>query len=485
MQTWWKIVIFLYICWVEKKNAFRIHQTSRTRWFALKDVWTTNSWSTLPIQQNPAYPDMKQLNEALLQLKRLPPLTFPWEIDSLQNSLSTVAEGKGFLLMGGDCAESFSEFSYDHVKGNYDLLQEMATTLSVGGGTPVITIGRMAGQFAKPRSEAFELRQGISLPSYRGDIINNEEFTSLARTPNPKAMLKAYHQSVQTMNILRALQQLQSNLPEMYHLSLIELLSQPSISRFASFGKLLQELYTLTSTMSVSDSFYTGHECLLLPYEECFVVESEGRWIDSSAHFLWIGERTRQLDHAHVHFLSGIANPIGVKISDKITPLELEALIRRLNPNNIPGKLVLIVRMGAEKVKVHLPGMIDRVKQAGMNVIWCSDPVHSNTIRSSNGFKTRHVDHIRSEIRAFHEVCENKKVHFGGIHVEMTGKNVTECVGGNGFGTGVTEDMLNAQYHTRCDPRLNRLQALELALMLAEHIRRVRGCNPLSGIPTL
>jgi len=390
--------------------------------------------------------------------------------------------------MGGDCAEAFNEFSVDHIRDTFRVILQMALVMSFGGSMPVVKIGRMAGQFAKPRSEPDEVRDGVSLPSYRGDIINGEDFTEESRIHNPERMLDAYHQSAQTLNILRAFSTggyADISRLHAWNLDFVETL--PVGSRYREMcGKVDESLRFMRaigvdtrSPTFTQTNFYTAHECLLLPYEQALTRQDSitDRYYDCSAHMLWVGERTRQLDHAHLHFVAGVGNPIGVKVSDKATPDELLQLIQTVNPDNIPGRVVIIVRMGAEKLREKLPALIRAVQREGRSVVWCSDPVHGNTIKTSNGFKTRPFDKIREELRAFFDVHEEMGTHPGGVHLEMTGEDVTECIGGNVESIAV--DDLDKSYHTTCDPRLNGKQALEMAFLIAERMRVMQGLLPL------
>jgi len=389
--------------------------------------------------------------------------------------------------MGGDCAEAFNEFNVDHIRDTFRVILQMSLVLTFGSAMPVIKVGRMAGQFAKPRSEPDEVIDGVSLPSYRGDIINREDFTPEARRNNPENMVEAYHQSSQTLNILRAfstggyadISRLQA-----WNLDFVE--NTDEGSRYRKFASKVDESLRFMKAVGVDTSsptfsqvdFYTAHECLLLPYEEALTRKDSitNKWYDCSAHMLWIGERTRELDHAHLEFIRGVQNPIGVKISDKCTPDELLKLLDIVNPNNTPGRAVIIVRMGADKLRKNFPGLIRAVQREGRSVLWISDPVHGNTRKTTNGFKTRDFDAIRSELRAFFDVHDEMGTHPGGVHLEMTGKDVTECVGGM---SNVTEDSLKERYDTYCDPRLNGQQALELAFLIAERMRTRTGLPPI------
>ena len=458
-------------------------------------------------------------------------MVFAGEVRTLHEQLARACSGQGFLLMGGDCAEAFGEFNVDHVRDSFRVLLQMSLVLTFGSAMPIIKIGRMAGQFAKPRSDNEEVRDGVSLPSYRGDIINREEFTPEARKHDPHNMVKAYHQSAQTLNILRAfstggyadisrlhawnldfVEQTEEGSRYVIDVkndwSVLELdVSDPLwitvelnamflnsfqthstslISRYRTFATKVDESLRFmkaigidtTSPAFTQTDFYTAHECLLLPYEQALtrLDSTTGRWYDCSAHMLWVGERTRQLDGAHLEFCRGVKNPLGVKISDKCTPEELISIINTMNPKNIPGRLTVIIRMGPEKIRKNLPGLIRAVQREGKSVLWISDPVHGNTRKTENGYKTRDFDKIRSELRAFFDVHDEMGTHPGGVHIEMTGEDVTECVGGL---SNVTEATLSERYNTYCDPRLNGAQALELAFLIAERMRGRSGLPPI------
>jgi len=439
------------------------------------------------VSQPPNYEDADELNEAIKKLGKCSPLVFAGEVRTLHEQLARACSGQGFVLMGGDCAEAFNEFNVDHVRDTFRIILQMALVLTFGSAMPVIKIGRMAGQFAKPRSEPDEVRDGVKLPSYRGDIINTEEFTPEARRHNPWNMLDAYHQSAQTLNILRAFSTggyADISRLHAWNLDFVEQTEEGS--RYRKFATKVDESLRFMKAIGVDTSspaftktdFYTAHECLLLPYEQALtrMDSTTGRWYDCSAHMLWVGERTRQLDGAHLEFTRGIGNPLAVKVSDKCTPEELIQIIETMNPQNIPGRLSIIVRMGAEKLRKNLPGLIRAVQREGKSVLWISDPVHGNTRKTENGFKTRDFDNIRAELRAFFDVHDEMGSHPGGVHLEMTGEDVTECVGGM---SDVTEKSLAERYHTYCDPRLNGAQALELAFLIAERMRLRTGLPPI------
>lgn len=422
------------------------------------------------------------------KLERCSPLVFAGEVRTLQEDLAKASMGQGFLLMGGDCAEAFNEFSVNHVRDTFRVMLQMALVMTFGGSMPVIKVGRMAGQFAKPRSEPDEVRNGVALPSYRGDIINGEDFSPESRSHDPERMLSAYHQSAQTVNILRAFAMGgYADISRLHAWNLDFVENLPSGSRYKLMCQKVDESLRFMKAIGVDvrsptftqTSFYTAHECLLLPYEQALTRQDSitNRWYDCSAHMLWVGERTRQLDHAHLHFVSGINNPLGVKVSEKATPEELIQLLDVINPENIPGKVVIIVRMGADALRAHLPKLIRAVQREGRTVLWCSDPVHGNTIKTDTGYKTRPFEKIRDELRAFFDVHADMGTHPGGVHLEMTGENVTECIGGDVDTISVSD--LSRSYQTTCDPRLNGNQALELAFLIAERMRTVQGLSPL------
>ena len=415
-------------------------------------------------------------------------MVFAGEVRTLQEELAKASLGQGFLLMGGDCAEAFNEFSVNHIRDTFRVMLQMALILTFGGSMPIVKVGRMAGQFAKPRSEPDEVQNGVALPSYRGDIINGEEFTPEARIHNPDRMLDAYHQSAQTLNILRAFSKGgYADISRLHAWNLDFVENLPTGSRYRELATKVDESIRFMKAIGVDTrgptftqcNFYTAHECLLLPYEQALTRQDSitDRWYDCSSHMLWVGERTRQLDHAHVHFVAGVGNPVGIKISDKATPEELIEILNAVNPDNIPGKITIIVRMGAEKLRQKLPILIRAVQREGRTVLWCSDPVHGNTEKTSTGYKTRDFEKIRDELRAFFDVHAEMGTHPGGVHLEMTGKDVTECVGGN-INNIQVED-LSLRYQTHCDPRLNGDQSLELAFLIAERLRLAQGLPPL------
>jgi 3-deoxy-7-phosphoheptulonate synthase len=444
--------------------------------------WTPNSWRSKPIVQVPTYPDQAKLAEAEETLAKYPPLVFAGEARRLKASLADVAEGKAFLLQGGDCAESFLEFSANNIRDTFRVLLQMAVVLTYGAAMPVVKVGRMAGQFAKPRSADTEVIDGVELPSYRGDIINGSEFTPEARIPDPDRMLRAYNQSAATLNLLRAFAQ--GGYADLHKVhqwtlgcvsgSLQGKLYEDLCARLSETLAFMEACgLTSESTPQIRETdFFTSHEALLLPYEQALtrVDSTSGDWYDCSAHMLWIGERTRQLDAGHVEFLRGVKNPIGFKAGPGMSPDDLLGLIDTLNPENEAGRITVITRMGAEKIEQKLPNLIRAVEREGRKVVWSCDPMHANTVKAGN-YKTREFDSILGEVRAFFAVHKAEGTHAGGVHFEMTGQDVTECVGGT---RAVTEARLGDRYHTHCDPRLNANQALELAFLMADALKGER-----------
>jgi 3-deoxy-7-phosphoheptulonate synthase len=417
------------------------------------------------------------------RLRSYPPLVFAGEARRLTQVLGDVAEGRGFLLQGGDCAESFAEFSANNIRDTFRVLLQMAVVLTFGAALPVVKVGRMAGQFAKPRSAPTETIDGVELPSYRGDIVNGIEFDKSTRAPDPERLAQAYNQSAATLNLLRAFAQGGfADLHKVHRWNLDFVADSPLGHRYAEMADRLSETLdfmaacgmTAESTSQIRETeFFTSHEALLLSYEQALTrVDSlTGKWYGCSAHLLWIGDRTRQLDGAHVEYMRGVENPIGLKCGPSMDTDDLLRLIDVLNPGNIPGRLTLIARMGADKVEARLPGLVRAVKRAGAKVVWACDPMHGNTIKSSTGYKTRPFERILAEVRGFFAVHQAEGTHAGGVHFEMTGQDVTECTGG---AKAVTDQTLADRYHTHCDPRLNASQALELAFLIAGALKQER-----------
>jgi 3-deoxy-7-phosphoheptulonate synthase len=445
-------------------------------------AWKPESWRGKPIVQAPTYPDQAALENVEGDLRNFPPLVFVREVRDLKEKLAAVAEGHSFLLQGGDCAESFREHKTDYIRDYFQLFLQMALILVFLGNRRVVKVGRVAGQFAKPRSSDIEKKDGQELPSYRGDIVNGADFTAQARTPDPRRQLEAYRQSAATLNFLRAL--LDGGYASLANAHRWELKFMEGTPIEARYDKLADEIertvevnrllgITEENTLEMrTTSFYTSHEALLLGYEEALTRRDEamgsGDWVGTSGHLLWIGDRTRQPDGAHVEFCRGIVNPVGLKCGPSLQPDELLRLIDILNPRDEPGRLTLICRFGADKVEKHLPGLIRAVDREGRRVVWSCDPMHGNTVAAAGGFKTRPFDRIVSEVEQFFAIHRAEGTYPGGVHVEMTGQNVTECTGG---ATRISEADLARQYDTGCDPRLNAGQALELAFRLAEHLK--------------
>lgn len=445
--------------------------------------WSPNSWRDFPIVQQPNYPDVAALDKIESQLNTAPPLVFAEETRSLAKYLANVCEGKAFLLQGGDCAESFSEFNAASIRDTFKTLMQMAVVLTYGGKCPVVKIARMAGQYAKPRSGDFETVDGVSLPSYRGDIVNSFEFTEAARVPDPQRLMQAYHHSAATLNLLRAFAQ--GGLADLHQVNrwnMSFVAANPLKNKYQEMADRIQdalefmEVCGITSANSANireTELFTSHEALLLGYEQALTRRDHlsGDWYDCSAHFVWIGERTRQLDHAHIEFFRGIKNPIGVKVGPGMDPDDLIRLIDAVNPENIPGRLTLITRMGADILGDKLPNLVRKVQQEGRKVIWSSDPMHGNTVKAGNGYKTRNFDDILREISQFFAVHKAEGSYAGGVHLEMTGQHVTECTGG---AYGLCEDDLAQRYRTQCDPRLNADQVLELGFLIADLLKDAR-----------
>lgn len=443
--------------------------------------WSPDSWKNFPIKQQPTYPDQGLLGEVRSKLEAMPPLVFEDEVVKLRKSLAEVADGKGFLLQGGDCAESFSEFSEEHIQQMVQVMLQMAVTLTYAGQCHVLKIGRMAGQFAKPRSADMEEVDGVSLPSYRGDSVNGIDFTAEARVPDPKRLLDSYHQSAVTMNLLRALTRGGfASLRNVKEWNLAAMSGGPLGEKYGEMAERIHESLDFIEACGLPiESFaslqgtalYTSHEALLLDYEQSMLREHEGKWFDLSAHFLWIGERTRQLDHAHVEFLRGVENPIGVKIGPSAIADDVAALMDKLDPSKEPGKLVFITRVGAEGAYEKLKSLFERVELSGRKVVWVCDPMHGNTVKATSGLKTRKFESVVSEIQAFFKAHKEVGTWPGGVHLEMTGRNVTECTGGV---YALSDDDLLECYDTQCDPRLNATQSLEIAFLIAEELKSLR-----------
>ena len=448
-------------------------------------TWKPNSWRNYPVVQMPTYPDESKVNSVEARLSFKPPLVFAGEVQVLKKSLALAEKGNAFILQGGDCAESFSQFSANGIRDTFKVLLQMAVILTYGSSIPIIKIGRIAGQFAKPRSSDVEIIDGIELPSYRGDMINDMEFNKTARQPDPQRLIDGYEQSAATLNLIRAFAQGgMANLEKVHEWTLGFLNDTPETDKYREIANRISESLNFMKACGLTSSsvpqlretdFFTSHEALLLNYEEALTREdtitAEKGWYATSAHLLWVGDRTRQFDHGHIEYLSGIQNPVGIKCGPSLEKDDLIRLLDKVNPNNETGKVVLICRMGSEKVNEHLPRLIKNIKANGKNVTWCCDPMHGNTIKASNGYKTRRVAEILNEVNNFFLVHKSEGTLPGGVHFEMTGSNVTECLGG---ANEVKESDLGSRYHTHCDPRLNGSQSLELAFLVSDLIKSFR-----------
>ena len=458
----------------------------------MKERWTPDSWRNKPIVQVPDYPDQAALEQVEKQLASFPPLVFAGEARALKRALGAVANGDAFLLQGGDCAESFAEHRADNIRDFFRVFLQMSVVLTFAAASPVVKVGRIAGQFAKPRSSPMEKQGGKELPSYRGDIINGPEFTEESRIPDPKRQLEAYRQSAATLNLLRAFATGgYANISNAHQWMLGFVKDSPQSDRYEALATRLTETLDFMRACGIdpevhpemrTTDFYTSHEALLLGYEQALtrVDSTSGDWYDTSGHMVWIGDRTRQPDHAHVEFCRGIKNPIGIKCGPSTTPEGLLKLLEILDPENDAGRITLIARFGAGKAGEHLPRLVRAVKQDGRKVVWSCDPMHGNTV-SANGYKTRPFDLILQEVREFFAVHAAEGTHAGGIHLEMTGQNVTECTGG---ARAIADTDLGDRYHTHCDPRLNAEQAIEMAFLVADLLKkeRVERARPISAV---
>ncbi|MCB1531533.1 MAG: 3-deoxy-7-phosphoheptulonate synthase class II [Alphaproteobacteria bacterium] len=450
----------------------------------MRTQWTPNSWRTKTALQMPSYEDTALLARIEGDLAALPPLVFAGEARNLQASLAEVAQGKAFLLQGGDCAESFAEFSANKIRDTFRVILQMAVVLTYAGSLPVVKMGRMAGQFAKPRSSDTETKDGVTLPSYRGDNINGLEFSEEARRHDPERMLKAYHQASSTLNLLRAFANGgYADLNRVHGWNLDFIKDSPLGARYEDLASRIGDTLRFMAACGVTSEsvptlrrtdFFTSHEALLLNYEEALTRTDSltGEWYDTSAHFLWVGARTHQEDNAQIEFVSGIKNPLGLKCSPAMETDELLRLIDKLNPENTPGRLTLIARMGHDQVEEKLSPLVRAVKKEGRSVVWSCDPMHGNTMTAESGYKTRNFEHILQEVKGFFAVHKAEGTHPGGVHFEMTGQDVTECVGG---AESISDEDLSSRYHTHCDPRLNANQALELAFLIADELKHIGG----------
>ena len=456
-------------------------------------TWSPDSWRVKPIQQVPDYPNAQALAEVESKLATYPPLVFAGEARQLKKTLAEVSRGNGFLLQGGDCAESFLEHRADNIRDFFRVFLQMAVVLTYAGGSPVVKVGRIAGQFAKPRSSPNETKGEVSLPSYRGDIVNGPEFTPQARIPDPQRQIEAYRQSAATLNLIRAFATGgYADLERVHQWNMGFVKDSPRGQHYQELADRIAETIGFMRACGITSdntpqlrttSFYTSHEALLLGFEQAMtrLDSTSGDHYATSGHMIWIGDRTRQPDHAHVEFCRGIKNPIGLKCGPTLEPDGLLRLLDMLNPKNEPGRMTLICRFGHDKVERHLPKLIRAVEKAGRSVVWSCDPMHGNTITASTGgnsngtvYKTRPFERIMAETEAFFDVHRAEGTHAGGIHVEMTGQNVTECTGG---ASAISEMDLSDRYHTHCDPRLNADQALELAFLVADRLKQERSAS--------
>ncbi len=442
--------------------------------------WNLNSWTKYPAKHLPVYQDKKELDLVLSKVKKYPPLVFAGETRSLKKSLAEVVKGKAFLLQGGDCAESFEEFNPDNIRDTFKAILQMSLVLTHSASMPVIKVGRIAGQFSKPRSSPVEKKDGTELPSYLGDNINGMEFTEKARIPDAKRLFRAYAQSASTLNLIRAFSQGGFADLRQVHLWNLGFINKKTKGKYKEIEDKISDALSFMEACGITPennrrlrtvNFYTSHEALLLPFEEAMtrVDSTTGEYHDTSAHFVWIGDRTRQPDGAHVEFCRGIKNPIGLKCGPSLKADELIKLCNILNPDNEAGRLTLISRFGANKAEEFLPKLIKAVKKEGLNVIWSCDPMHGNTIKATSGLKTRPFDNVLKEVKNVFAIHQAEGTYAGGLHVEMTGQDVTECTGG---AQKISDSDLSNRYRTHCDPRLNASQALELAFLISEEIKK-------------
>nr|WP_319393363.1 3-deoxy-7-phosphoheptulonate synthase class II [uncultured Desulfobacter sp.] len=444
-----------------------------------QNEWTKSSWKNYTALQQPKWPDQEALEKVTNDLALLPPLVFAGEIRTLKELLAKASKGEAFLIQGGDCSEDFSQVRAPTIRETMKVLLQMAVVMAYAGGKPAIKVGRIAGQFAKPRSSDTETIDGVELPSYRGDMVNKNEFTAKARIPNPKYMLKGYYLAASTLNLLRAFTRGGYAALNRVQAWNQEFVAQSPMGRsYDRLAKQIDQAMKFMNTIGIptdipqinQTQIFTSHEALLLPYEEAMtrIDSTTGDWYDCSAHMLWIGERTRQVDGAHVEFLRGVLNPIGVKVSSDYDIDNIKRLIEVLNPENEPGRLTLITRMGCGNIEQKLPALLRETKKEGYNIVWNCDPMHANTFTSDSGHKTRDFNEILKEITRFFEIHWSEGTIPGGVHLEMTGKNVTECVGG---ARNIVSEELHNRYDTTCDPRLNAEQSLEVAFQIADMIK--------------
>ena len=443
--------------------------------------WKINSWRNYPVKHIPEYPDKKELDMVLGKIKNFPPLVFAGETRHLKDQLAEVVDGKAFLLQGGDCAESFAEFHPDNIRDTFKLILQMSLVLTYSASLPVVKLGRIAGQFSKPRSSLTEIKNDVELPSYLGDNINGIEFNEKARVPDPKRLFKAYSQSASTLNLIRAFSHggfADLKMVHTWNLGFIK--KSPEAKKFKELEDKIADALAFMDACGINSdfnrrlktvNFWTSHEALLLPFEQSMtrVDSTTGEYHDTSAHFVWIGDRTRQLDGGHVEFCRGIKNPIGIKCGPTLKSDDLINLCNKINPNNKKGKITLISRFGHDNVSKYLPKLIRSIKKEGLNVIWSCDPMHGNTIKSTTGYKTRPFNNVVKEVKNVFACHQSEDSYAGGLHIEMTGQNVTECTGG---AQKISDQDLSHRYHTHCDPRLNANQALELAFLISDEIKK-------------
>ena len=447
----------------------------------MKENWSPQSWKFKKALHQPVYDNVPKLNKITKKMKKLPPLVFAGEVRELKCELAKCADGKGFLLQAGDCAERFAEFNPNYIRDTFRVIMQMAVILSFASGVPVVKLGRLAGQFAKPRSSPIEKKGDLELPSYLGDMINCIDFSKKAREPDPERMIQAYNQAASTQNLLRAfayggyadLSTIQS-----WNLDFVKKSKQGSNFKANRISECLNFMNACGvnnhNVRQLSETnFYISHEALLLPYESAFtrIDSTTGDWYNVGAHMLWIGDRTRDLNGAHVEFCSGISNPIGIKVGPTTEHNELVKVINRINPKNEAGKIILIVRMGAGNIEKLYPPIIKAIKKNKLKVVWSCDPMHANTEKAKSGYKTRNFKNILSEVKSFFKVHKSEGTYAGGIHLEMTGQNVTECMGGM---QKISDKDLSSRYHTHCDPRLNASQSIELAFLIASHLKKIK-----------
>ena len=447
----------------------------------MNQKWNPDSWKSKTALHQPNYLDEKKLEKTVKKMKKLPPLVFAGEVRSLKKELSKCVDGNGFLLQAGDCAESFAEFHPNYIRDTFRVIMQMAVILSFAAGVPVVKVGRLAGQFAKPRSSPTEEKNGKKLPSYLGDMINAINFDEKAREHNPERMIQAYNQAASTQNLLRAFAYGgYADLSTIQNWNLDFVKKSKQGSNFKVIADRISECLDFINACGINNknarqlyetNFFISHEALLLPYESAFtrIDSTTGKWYDVSTHMVWIGDRTRQLNGAHVEFCKGISNPIGIKVGPSAKANEIIELVKTINPENEKGKIVLIVRMGAEKINQLFPQLLKQFKKLDLNVVWSCDPMHANIEKSKSGYKTRNFKNILREVKSFFKIHKDVGTYAGGIHLEMTGQNVTECIGGL---QKISDKDLSSRYHTHCDPRLNASQSLELAFLMASNLKK-------------